>query len=266
VYYATMPLPDGGVMVSYYDITDTQRVENALREKNAALEAAEQLKTDFLANVSYQLRTPLNAIMGFAEILGNQYFGPLNDRQTEYTSGIHESGERLISLIDDILDLSTIEAGYLELKKEPVDVHQLLQGLHGLTADWARKHKLEVSLSCPENIGSITADERRLKQALLNLIRNAINFTPEDGKIQIIGTKIGDGIKISIIDTGIGIPQADMKRIFQPFERIPSGRNDAGNAGAGLGLSLVKNIIELHGGTIEMNSVEHQGTTATVIL
>lgn len=266
VYYATMPLPDGGVMVSYYDITDTTRVENALRDKNAALEAAEQLKTDFLANVSYQLRTPLNAIMGFAEILGNQYFGNLNDRQKEYTSGIHESGERLISLIDDILDLSTIEAGYLELKKEPVAVKPLLEGLYNLTTEWARKHKLEVILSCPDNIRPISADERRLKQALLNLIRNAINFTPEGGKINISADLIGDGVEISITDTGIGIAESDMKRIFQPFERIPTGRSDAGNAGAGLGLSLVKNIIELHGGKISITSVEGRGTTATVKL
>jgi signal transduction histidine kinase len=241
-------------------------VENALREKNAALEAAEQLKTDFLANVSYQLRTPLNAIMGFSEILGNQYFGPLNTRQTEYTTGIRESGERLISLIDDILDLSTIEAGYLELKKEPVELKALLEGLYDLTTEWARKHKLEVSLSCPDNIGPISADDRRLKQALLNLIRNAINFTPEGGRINISAIRSGDGIEILIADTGIGIAQSDMKRIFQPFERIPTGRNDAGNAGAGLGLSLVKNIIELHGGTITITSIEGQGTTATVKL
>lgn len=266
VYYATMPLPDGGVMVSYYDITDRQRVENALREKNAALEAAEQLKTDFLANVSYQLRTPLNAIMGFAEILGNQYFGPLNERQTEYTSGIHESGERLISLIDDILDLSTIEAGYLELKKQPVDIRSLLQGLYDLTTEWARKHKLDVKLSCPDNIGLISADERRLKQALLNLIRNAINFTPENGKINISAIKTGDGVEIAISDTGIGIAKSDLKRIFEPFERIPTGRSDAGNAGAGLGLSLVKSIVELHGGSIEITSEEGHGTTANVRL
>lgn len=266
VWYATMPLPDGGVMVSYYDVSDTQRVENALRDKNAALEAAEQLKTDFLANVSYQLRTPLNAIMGFAEILGNQYFGELNSRQKEYTSGIHESGERLISLIDDILDLSTIEAGYLELKKEPVQIKPMLEALYDLTTEWARKHKLDVKLSCPDNTGSVMADERRLKQALLNLIRNAINFTPEGGKINISADKTGDSVKISISDTGVGIAKSDMKRIFQPFERIPTGRNDAGNAGAGLGLSLVKNIIELHGGQIEIASVEGQGTTATVLL
>ena len=257
--YATVPLPDGGVMVSYYDITDSARVEYALRDKNAALEAAEQLKTDFLANVSYQLRTPLNAIMGFSEILDHQYFGPLNDRQKEYTSGIQESGQRLVSLIDDILDLSTIEAGYLELNKEPVTIKPLLEGLHDLTTEWARKRKLEIKLSCPDNIGTVSADEHRLKQALLNLIRNAINFTPEGGKINITADKIGDRVKISISDTGLGISAEDLKRIFIPFERISTA-----NAGAGLGLTLVKNIVELHGGSIEIQSEENKGTTVVL--
>ncbi|PZQ48655.1 MAG: histidine kinase [Micavibrio aeruginosavorus] len=266
VWYATMPLPDGGVMVSYYDITDTTRVENALREKNAALEAAEQLKADFLANVSYQLRTPLNAIMGFAELLDHQYFGPLNERQKEYTGGIHESGTRLIHLIDDILDLSTIEAGYLELKKEAVDLKELLIGLNNLVTEWARKNKIEVKLSCPDNIGMIYMDERRIKQALLNLIRNAINYTPEGGTINITAEKNGDGVKIEISDTGIGIAEEDLKRIFLPFERIPSNKGTVGQAGAGLGLTLVKNIVELHGGRIDIASEEGKGTRATLTL
>jgi PAS domain S-box-containing protein len=264
--YATVPLPDGGVMVSYYDITDSTRVENALREKNAALEAAEQLKTDFLANVSYQLRTPLNAIMGFSEILGHQYFGPLNDRQKEYSSGIHESGQRLLSLIDDILDLSTIEAGYLELKKEPVPVKPLLESLYDLSIEWARKRKLDIKLSCPNNIGSISADVPRLKQAIMNLIRNAINFTPEGGKINISANKNGDSVEISIVDTGIGIAGEDLKRIFEPFVRAPAGRSGTGNAGAGLGLALVKNIVVLHGGEIKIESRENEGTTVRVRL
>ncbi|PZO87168.1 MAG: sensor histidine kinase [Micavibrio aeruginosavorus] len=264
--YATVPLPDGGVMVSYYDITDSVRVETALRDKNAALEAAEQLKTDFLANVSYQLRTPLNAIMGFSEILDLQYFGSLNERQKEYTAGIHESGQRLISLIDDILDLSTIEAGYLELSRTDVAVKPMLEGLYDLTMEWARKRKLSVKLTCPDNIGCVSADERRLKQAILNLIRNAINFTPENGKIEIKADKTGDSLNIEIIDTGVGISKEDMDRIFQPFERTTTSKGTNGHTGAGLGLTLVKNIIELHGGTIEISSVENLGTTVKAML
>ncbi len=264
--YATVPLPDGGVMVSYHDISDSTRIENALREKNAALEAAEQLKTDFLANVSYQLRTPLNAIMGFSEILGNQYFGPLNDRQKEYATGIHESGERLVSLIDDILDLSTIEAGYLELKKESTEIQPLLENLYDLTASWARKRNIDVKLSCPESIGSIDVDSSRLKQAILNLLRNAINFTPEGGKVDIKANKTGDGVDISISDTGIGISPSDLERIFQPFERTVAGKANGANTGAGLGLALVKNIVELHGGNITIESEENKGTTAKISL
>ncbi len=266
IFFATQPLPDGGVMVSYYDITASTRVENALRDKAAALEAAEQLKTDFLANVSYQLRTPLNAIMGFSEILDHQYFGPLNERQKEYTGGIRESGERLVSLIDDILDLATIEAGYLELKKTPVKIKALLESLGDLITEWARKNKLEVKISCPQNIGTVEADERRLKQALLNLIRNAINFTPEGGTISISAHKIGDGVNISIQDTGVGISPEDMERVFQPFERTNAAALVHGHAGAGLGLALVKNIIELHGGAIALDSEQGRGTTVTVRL
>lgn len=260
--YATVPLPDGGVMVSFYDITDSARVENALRDKNEALEAAEQLKTDFLANVSYQLRTPLNAIMGFSEILGHEYFGPLNDRQKEYTGGIAEAGARLVHLIDDILDLSTIEAGYLELKTTNVAVEPLLKSLYDISKEWAGKHKLTTNLSCPPDIGSILADESRVKQAILNLIRNAINFTPENGRISISAHKMGDSVKITVSDTGKGIPQEDLSRVLLPFEKSQANAE----SGAGLGLTLVKNIIELHGGTIAIDSKQGEGTSVTVTL
>lgn len=264
--FATMPLPDGGVMVSYYDITDSVRVENALREKNAALEAAEQLKTDFLANVSYQFRTPLNAVMGFAEILGNQYFGPMNERQKEYATGIFESGQRLTALVDDILDLSTIEAGYLTLDKAEVDISGLLKGLYDLTHDWARKRNLTVHLDCAADIGAFSLDERRIKQALLNLIRNAINFTPEGGRIDIKAVRLHNTLVMTIQDNGVGIAPEDMGRIFQPFERTAAGRAAGGQGGAGLGLALVKNIVELHGGAITIDSRPNEGTQVTVTL
>jgi signal transduction histidine kinase len=237
-------------------------VEHALREKNAALETAEQLKTDFLANVSYQFRTPLNAIMGFSEILEHQYFGALNERQKEYTSGIRESGERLVSLIDDILDLSTIEAGYMELKRTDLPVAPLLQNIVDLTSAWAQKQKLTIKLYCPQNITNIYADERRIKQILLNLVRNAIHFTPENGNINISAENSGDGVKIVVQDTGIGIKPEDLSRIFLPFEKTIKGQG----SGAGLGLALVKNIVELHGGSVKVDSAEGKGTTVTVHL
>ena len=269
IKYATVPLPDGGVLVSYFDVTDSVKVENALREKNAALEAAEQLKTDFLANVSYQLRTPLNAIMGFAEILDNEFFGKLNEKQKEYSSGIQDAGGKLVKLIDDILDLSTIEAGYLDLNMSEFDVFDMLSDLHALTQEWARKENLEVVLDCKKDIGSLIADETRLKQVLLNTIHNAINFTPEGGQITVSAKRSNEYLQFIIKDNGIGISKTDLERIFEPFERaVIEHRADMSNAslsrGAGLGLSLVKNIVTLHGGHVEIDSEEDKGTTVVL--
>ena len=250
------------------------RVENALRDKNAALETAEKLKLDFLANVSYQLRTPLNAIMGFNDILDQEYFGPLNTRQKDYTGDIRSASERLLGLINDILDLSTIEAGYMSLEKENVSVADLLESTKDLAAEWARKGKVEISLSYPKTIGKIELDSRRMKQALMNLIRNSINFTPADGRIDIIAKRKKDGIQIQVSDTGIGISREHQTRIFEPFEKAQRGKSlttheaDAasGKGGAGLGLSLVKNIITMHGGTVGLTSEPDKGTTVTIFL
>ncbi len=267
ISWSTVPLPDGGVLITHIDVTDKVRVENALREKNDALETAEQLKLDFLANVSYQLRTPLSAIMGFNEILQNEYFGPLNAKQKEYTSGTHEAGERLIQLIDDILDLSTIEAGQMMLSNDNVVISDIMQNIYNLTREWAGKEGVIVQLDVGQDTGNIQADERRLKQVLLNLMRNAINFTPEGGKIMLSAHRTPTGIQFSVRDSGAGIPEDEQERLFQPFERAPSGQTHVrGSRGAGLGLSLVKTIIELQGGKVLMDSAPNQGTTVSVIL
>ncbi|MBU0800722.1 MAG: PAS domain-containing sensor histidine kinase, partial [Alphaproteobacteria bacterium] len=262
IAYSTVPLPDGGVLVTHVDVTDTARVENALREKNAALQAAERLKLDFIANVSYQLRTPLNAIMGFTEILGNEYFGPLNARQKEYTVGMSDASDRLLTLINNILDLSSIEAGYMELETADVDVCAMLNGLTDLTCEWARKEKIEVKLDCPADIGTINADEPRLKQVMLNLIRNAMAFTPAGGTITVTANRSPEKLQLIVSDTGSGIAAHDQERIFEPFERAQAG----GSRGAGLGLTLVKNIIEMHKGTVALQSAAGLGTTVTITL
>ena len=268
VDFTTVPLPDGGVLITYTDVTDTVRVENALREKNAALEAAEQLKLDFLANVSYQLRTPLNAIMGFNEILDQEYFGSLNERQKQYTRDMRAASMRLLDLINDILDLSTLEAGYMTLQRSEVKVTDMLKSVFDLVGEWARKEKIEVELICPKNIGTVTVDERRLQQAIINLVRNAIAFTPSGGKITLEAKRLKEGMKIIVSDTGIGIPEADRRRIFEPFERAQSGSREArvSKSGAGLGLSLVKNIVALHGGSVELESEPGKGTSVTLFL
>lgn len=268
VDFSTVPLPDGGVLITYIDVTDSVRVENALREKNAALEAAEQLKLDFLANVSYQLRTPLNAIMGFNEILEQEFFGDLNERQKTYTQDIHEASTRLLGLINDILDLSTLEAGYMTLNNEDVKIHGLMHSIVDLVSDWARKKQIEISITCAKNIGQIYADEKRLKQAIINIIRNAINFTPQGGKITLSAKRKKEGLEITVSDTGIGIPEEDRSRIFEPFERAQGGIREPrlSRGGAGLGLSLVKNIIALHGGKISIESEQDKGTHVTILL
>ncbi|HEY1096535.1 MAG TPA: ATP-binding protein [Alphaproteobacteria bacterium] len=268
VEYATVPLPDGGILNRFNDITDSLRVELALREKNAALEQAERLKVDFLANVSYQLRTPLNAMMGFAEVLEKEYFGPLNERQTEYAQGMIEAGTKLIGLINDILDLSTIDAGQLALQIRPLDLHTLVKTMFDLTQDWARKKNITVKMEAPKTLGTMQADERRLKQILLNLLSNAIKFTPENGTITIRAEKVKSAdhmpvIALSVQDTGIGISAEDQAKIFSPFVQV---RQNQRAGGAGLGLTLVRSIVELHGGTVELHSVENEGTTVTCYL
>ena len=269
IEFAVIPLPDGGILVTHIDITDTIRVENALREKTLALETAERLKLDFLANVSYQLRTPLNAIIGFTEILDKEYFGELNSRQKEYTKGLGEAGARLMSLINDILDLSTIEAGYLTLEKSELDIVSVLSGLHELTQEWARSQKIEVELDCPVSIGTVNADERRIKQVLLNLIRNAIEFTPAGGRIRLHAERNDNNVSFSVIDSGPGINPKDQERVFKPFEKTDEVRNDGdGNVrgGAGLGLTLVKNIVELHDGHVELFSDMGKGTEVRIVI
>ncbi|MFA7277198.1 MAG: PAS-domain containing protein [Pseudobdellovibrionaceae bacterium] len=269
LHYVTVALPDGGTMVTFQDVTDKVRVEEALREKNMALEAAERLKLDFLANVSYQLRTPLNAIIGFNEILDQEYFGPLNPRQKEYTKGMHEASERLKNLINDILDLSTIEAGYMTLSRSHVAVAGIVGDLYNLTQEWARGQKIEVTLDCAADVGQAFLDERRIKQGLLNLIRNAIAYTPAGGRITLGAKRMGDQVIFSVTDTGVGIDPVDQERIFRPFEKTDAPRDDGlgdQRGGAGLGLTLVRNIVTLHGGTIRLESRKGQGSVFSLEL
>lgn len=256
--YATVPLPDGAVLLSYVDVSDSHRVEQFLRERNEALETADRLKSEFIANVSYELRTPLNTIIGFAEILDGEYFGDLNPRQMEYSKGILESSQRLLALINDILDLATIESGHMTLELGTVDLHELLTSVLGLTRERVIRKNLRLDFDCPEDIGNIMADERRLKQALFNILSNSVKFTPEDGEITVSARRLTDSIVITFTDTGIGIPEEDHQRIFAKFER--GSQPEARRSGAGLGLSLVQSFIELHGGNVELESEPGVGT------
>ena len=255
--WARVPLPDGAVLYTFVDVTDSFRVELALRERNEALETADRLKSEFIANISYELRTPLNAIIGFAEILTNQFFGKLNDRQLEYSQAIVESSQRLTALINDILDLASIEAGYLQIDRAPVDLNDLLETVYNLGRERAHNRELELVLDCPRDIGSLDGDSRRLKQALFNLLSNALKFTPEGGKVTISAKRYPQAVVLAIEDTGIGISEDDMERVFNRFER---GDRQGGGAGVGLGLALVRSLVELHGGQVSLHSAPGGGT------
>ena len=257
IEYAHVPLPDGAVLTSYLDVGDSVRVEQALRASNAALATADRLKSEFVANVSYQLRTPLNTIMGFAEILTNQYFGALNDRQLEYARTIMDASKKLLLLINDVLDLATIEAGRMTLNHQSISVADLLNTVKQMSIEWARQQQLEIFINCPSDAGSFEGDEHRLRQVLFNLISNSIKYTPSGGQITLEAKHQDNFIVLSVVDTGIGIPEADRDRVFGKFERTNS---HARQTGAGLGLSLVKSFVELHGGRITISGNGQQGT------
>ncbi|MDR3424070.1 MAG: PAS-domain containing protein [Alphaproteobacteria bacterium] len=261
--YVAVPLPDGAVLNSYLDVTDSIKAERALRASNMALAAADRLKSEFVANVSYQLRTPLNTIMGFSEILTNQYFGALNERQMEYTCTIMDASKKLLLLINDVLDLATIEAGRMALDPESASIAGLLNAAKQMTAEWARQQSLEIVIDCPSDIGSFEVDVHRMKQVLFNLISNAVKYTPAGGRITMEARAEGEWIALTVIDTGIGIPASDLDRVFGKFERANA---QARQSGAGLGLSLVKSFIELHGGRVEIASTPDQGTRVTCFI
>jgi len=252
--YGLVPLPDGAMLLNFRDVTDTLAVQHALQERTEALEMADRLKSEFLANVSYELRTPLNAIIGFSEILEQEYAGPMNDRQKEYARAILQSSNRLVRLVNDILDLASIEAGYLELDRAEVDPARLAEAVEHLGRERARARRIDFTVRTSGPIPAIVVDERRLTQALYNLVSNAFAFTPDGGRVQVSVEDDDDAVLFRVTDTGVGIAHEDQGRVFDRFER--AGRD----AGAGLGLALVKSLIELHSGTVSLVSEPGHGT------
>lgn len=264
IEFSAIPLPDGGVLMTFVDITDTAKVEQALRLTNEALEAADRLKTEFLANVSYQLRTPLSTIMGFAEMLDGEYFGVLNVRQKDNVQSIQAASQRLLALINDILDLASMEAGQLQLQRREVDLAGLIHGVAGMVSDGANPNAVRLEVDIDPDLRPIQADEQRLRQTLLNLVSNASKYNRTGGSIRLgarqrIDRELGPVVDIVVADTGIGIASQDLERVFNRFERV----SDRAGSGAGLGLSLVKSYVELHGGRVRLESRENEGTTVT---
>jgi signal transduction histidine kinase len=241
------------------------RLFHEVADKSRLLEAASRHKSEFLANMSHELRTPLNAILGFSEVLAERMFGEVNEKQAEYLQDILSSGRHLLSLINDILDLSKVEAGRLELELGRFHLPTALDNALTLVRERAIRHGITLTQNVDERVGDIVAEERKVKQILLNLLSNAVKFTPEGGRVGLTATVAADGITIVGSDTGIGIAPEDQAAIFEEFRQV--GREDARTQeGTGLGLTLAKKFVELHGGRIWVQSHVSQGSTFTFTL
>jgi signal transduction histidine kinase len=263
IAYTVTPLPDGGTLVTFADVTDSKRFEEVLLEKNEALEAADRLKNSFLSHVSYELRTPLTTIIGFTDLLAEPAIGPLNPKQRDYLNDIKTSSQVLLNIINDILDLAVIDAGALDLRLAPVDLRRAVEAAELGVRERLQKAKVQLDVQIAKDAPAVMADENRLVQVLYNLLSNAIGFSPEDSTITLTCSKEKNGIAISVQDQGPGIPEEEQATVFERFESRSKGSR---HRGAGLGLSLVKSIVELHNGRIDLRSTPGAGTTVTVFL
>ena len=241
------------------------RLFREIQDKSKQLEIANQHKSEFLANMSHELRTPLNAIIGFSEVLLERLFGELNDKQDDYLKDIHSSGRHLLNLINDILDLSKVEAGRMELEPATFDLPTAIGNAMALIRERAQKHAIALDVHIEPGLASVVADERKLKQILLNLLSNAVKFTPDDGRIEVRARCVGDDLEIAVEDTGIGIAASDHEAVFEEFRQV--GRQyTSKHEGTGLGLALTRRFVELHGGTIRVDSEPGKGSVFTFVL
>jgi signal transduction histidine kinase len=259
---ATMPLPDGATLVTFQDVTDTVNVERALRERNEALETADKLKIDFVHHVSYELRSPLTNIIGFAHFLGDPVTGPLTDKQREYLSYITVSTNALLAIINNILDLATIDAGAMTLNLGPVDIRKTMEAAAEGVQDRLVKNGIRLEIRAVPDIGSFVADERRVRQSLFNLLANAVGFSPAGETVTFAAQRLKDALVFCVTDRGPGIPTDVQDKVFDWFETHSLGSR---HRGTGLGLSLVRSFVELHGGSVTLESAVGRGTTVTCV-
>lgn len=256
--YAVVPLPKGQMMLTFVDVSDTVHVERALKDKNEALELADQIKNDFVQHVSYELRSPLTNIIGFTELLQTPGFGELNNRQREYLEHISTSSLTLLTIVNDILDLATVDAGIMELDVNEVPVREAVAGAADRVADRLREHNIALQVNIDSDIGSFRGDANRVHQVLFNILSNAANYAPEGSQISLAAHVDGDHILFSVHDDGPGMPKEVLDTVFKRFQ---SHNNGGRRRGAGLGLSLVKSFVELHGGTVDIRTAPSSGTT-----
>jgi signal transduction histidine kinase len=241
------------------------RLFREIEEKGRELEIANKHKSEFLANMSHELRTPLNDIIGFSEALLEKMFGEINEKQKDYLQDIHSSGQHLLSLINDILDLAKVEAGRMELNLGTFDLPAAIANALTLIRERAMRHGIGLSVEVDSRLGELNADERKLKQILLNLLSNAVKFTPEGGKIKVVARRVDDMVEIAVSDMGIGIALKDQATVFEEFKQVGSDYTRKAE-GTGLGLALTRKLVELHGGTIRLESEPGKGSTFTFTL
>ncbi|WP_315797169.1 sensor histidine kinase [Bradyrhizobium sp. SZCCHNRI3043] len=254
------PLPDGATMLTFQDITDTENVERALRESNEALEAAGQMKIDFVHHVSYELRAPLTTIIGFAHFLSDPSTGPLTPKQAEYLDYVTKSTNALLALTNNILDLATIDAGAMKLELGPVDAAKAIEAAAEGVQDRLATDRIRLTIAVDPDVGSFVGDERRVVQVLYNLLANAVGFSPPDSSVVVSARRTDHSVIFAVTDSGPGIPPEVKDKVFEWFESHSQGSR---HRGAGLGLSLVRSFVELHGGRVRMDSVVGKGTTVT---
>jgi signal transduction histidine kinase len=256
----TAPLPDGATLLTFQEVTDTVNVERALRERNEALEDADKIKIDFVHHVSYELRSPLTNIIGFVHLLGDPATGSLTTKQHEYLDYITVSTNTLLALINNILDLATIDAGRMQLNLGPVDIRQTMAAAAEGVQDRLVSSGLVLEIRSAKDVGSFIADERRVRQILFNLLANAVSFSPPGGIVVLQALRRADALLFTVTDRGPGIPPEVLEKVFDWFETHSLGSH---HRGTGIGLSLVRSFVELHGGTVQIASTVGEGTTVT---
>jgi signal transduction histidine kinase len=257
---AVTPLPDGDALLAFTDVTANVNVERALTERNEALERAARLRNEFVHHVSYQLRSPLNTIIGFSQLLGDGTSGPLNPKQREYAAHILESSSALWVMINDTLDLASIDAGEIELELAPIDMREAVAAATRGLADRLAETAIRVETDIPDELGTLLADGQRLRQILFNLISNAVGFSEPGARILVQARALKGEVAVSVIDRGRGIPPELIEHVFDRFQAHHGGSR---HRGAGIGLSIVKSFVELHGGRVEIASTPGEGTTVT---
>jgi len=260
--YAAAPLPDGATLLTFIDVTASVNVERALTERNQALIDAEKLRNDFVHHVSYELRSPLTNIIGFIQLLGDGSIGPLNEKQREYAGYVINSSSALLAIINDILDLASIDTDAMELSLGEVDIAQTMRAAAEGVQDRLSESTLTLLIVAMDNIGSFIADGKRIRQILFNLLSNAIGFSLAGQTVTLAALRRGDEVVFKVSDQGRGIPQEILEHVFERFQTHTTGSR---HRGVGLGLSIVRSFVELHGGRVLIDTAPGEGTTVTCI-